>query len=192
MLNALKPDPAHSVVVFGAGTVGLSAVMAAKYLGCQTVIVVDLQPARLALAQELGATHVVDASASDPVPLIAEITSGGADFVIEASGAPTAGPAAVASLGVRGTCALVGAPPFGTKLELDWINIVSSRTVRGVVFGGGHPADTIAALLEMRSSGALPVERLVRTYPFDAIDKAIADMESGSTVKPVLLAPAAG
>jgi aryl-alcohol dehydrogenase len=191
VLNVLKPSPSDSIVVFGAGTVGLSAVLAARHAGCSTVIVVDVIPSRLALGLELGASHAVDASATDHVEQIIELTSGGAAFAIEASGAPAAGPAAVASLARRGTCALVGAPPFGTKIEADWIGIVSGRTLLGAVFGGGHPAATVGKLLEMRRGGNLPLEKLVSTYPLAAINEAIKDMEAGSTVKPVLLAASA-
>jgi len=59
ILNHLKPQPGSSVVIFGAGAVGLSAVMAARIAGCATIIAVDVQPARLALARELGATHAL-------------------------------------------------------------------------------------------------------------------------------------
>lgn len=190
VLNVLKPGPSDTMVVFGAGAVGLSAVMAARHAGCAKVVIVDLLPGRLALGRELGASDAVDASAADHVEQIIELTSGGATFALEASGAPAAGESALASLAPRGTCALVGAPPFGTKLEVDWISIVTGRTLLGAVFGGGHPATTVATLLEMRHSGNLPLEKLVRTYPFAAINEAIKDMEAGSAVKPVLLTSA--
>jgi aryl-alcohol dehydrogenase len=187
VLNVLKPAPTESVVVFGAGTVGLSAVMAAKHLGCETIVVADPQSARRDLAKDLGATHTVDPLAADALAQIHEATSGGADFAIEASGAVAAGPAALQSLGGQGTCMLLGVVPFGTKIELDWIGLVSGQRVLGAPFGGGSPTSTIEALLEIRKTGGLPVEKLVRTYPFKDIEQAIADMESGVTIKPVLV-----
>jgi aryl-alcohol dehydrogenase len=187
ILNVLKPAPAESVVIFGAGTVGLSAVMAAKHLGCETIVVADPQSDRRSLASELGASHTVDPLAEDAIAIIQEVTGGGADFAVEASGAVAAGPMAVQSLNGQGTCMLLGVVPFGTKIELDWIGLVSGQKVLGAPFGGGSPSNTIRALLDIRASGGLPVEKLVRTYPFADIDKAIADMESGMTIKPVLL-----
>jgi len=187
VLNVLRPTAADSVVVFGAGTVGLSAVMAARHIGCETIVVVDMLPARLGLAEELGATHCVNPSAEDVVSAVHEMTGGGAAFSVEASGARAAGPQAVGSLNGQGTCILLGTPPFGTKIELDWIGIVSGQTVLGAPFGGGTPASTISKLLELRAAGSLPIEKLVRTYPFADVDHAIADMESGKTIKPVLV-----
>ncbi|WP_037240683.1 NAD(P)-dependent alcohol dehydrogenase [Rhodococcus wratislaviensis] len=187
ILNVLRPGPSDSVVVFGAGTVGLSAVMAAKHIGCETIVVVDMLASRLELARELGATHTVNPSSDDVVAAVQAATNGGADYAVEASGARSAGPLAVDGLHAHGTCILLGTPPFGTKIELDWIGIVSGRTVLGAPFGGGTPSMTIGKLLELRAAGELPVEKLVRTYPFADIEKAIADMESGVTIKPVLI-----
>lgn len=188
VFNVIRPAPDDSLVVFGAGTVGLSAVFAAVDAGLTSVTVVDPNPRRLELAAALGATATADATDPELVDRLRSLTGGGADYVIEASGAVAAGAPAVESLSRSGTCVLVGAPPFGTTLTVDWIRIVSGRTVTGCTFGGGHPAHSIGRLLEMRAAGALPVERLVRTYPFTYLDQAIADMESGAVVKPVLLA----
>jgi aryl-alcohol dehydrogenase len=187
IINVLKPAATDSIVVFGAGTVGLSAVMAAKFAGCETIIVADPQPARLELARELGANYTLDPTSEDAVAIVRAITGGGADFAIEASGSTAAGPLAVGSIASQGTCLLLGVVTFGTKIELDWIGLVSGQTVLGAPFGGGSPAATISALLEMRAAGGLPVEKLVRTYDFHDIQHAIADMESGVTIKPVLL-----
>ncbi|MEQ3549729.1 NAD(P)-dependent alcohol dehydrogenase [Pseudonocardia nematodicida] len=187
VLNVLRPEPTSSVVVHGAGTVGLSAVMAARHIGCETIVVVDVLPARLELARELGASHVVDASSTDAVAAVRDVTGGGADFSVEASGARAAGAPCVDSLHGQGTCILLGTPPFGTTIELDWIGIVSGRTVLGAPFGGATPTVTIGKLLQMRDAGELPVEKLVRTYPFADLEQALADMESGATIKPVLL-----
>jgi aryl-alcohol dehydrogenase len=189
VFNVVKPAPDKSLVVFGAGTVGLSAVLAAVHAGLTSVTVVDTNPGRLELAAELGATATVDATDPGLVERLRSLTGGGADYVIEASGAVAAGPPAVESLKRKGgTCVLVGAPPFGTKLTVDWIGVVSGRTITGCTYGGAHPAHSIGRLLEMRAAGALPLDRLVRTYGFADLERAIADMESGEVVKPVLLA----
>jgi len=187
ILHALQPDPSDSIVVFGSGTVGLSAVMAAKYTGCETIVAVDPLSGRRDIAKELGATHTVDPGADDAVEMIRDITGGGADFSIEASGSTAAGPPALDCLGVRGTCLLLGVVPFGTKIEIDWISLVSGRHVFGSPFGGGSPSETIDRLLEIRAAGGLPVEKIVRTYPFAEAQQAVADMEAGVTIKPVLL-----
>ncbi len=187
VVSALAPDSSSSIVIFGAGTVGLSALMGAAYLGCATIIAVDPVASRRELALELGATHVVDPTTEDVVAVVQELTGGGVDYAVEASGSTAAGPLALQSLATQGTCMMLGVVPFGTTIEVDWIGLVSGKTVFGAPFGGNDPATTIELLLQMRAAGRLPVEKLVRTYPFADVEKAIADMESGTTIKPVLL-----
>ena len=87
-MNALKPKAGTSIAIFGAGTVGLSAVMAARIVGCGTIIVVDLTDERLATATELGATHTINASDNDPVAMIQEITGTGTHYSLECTGIP--------------------------------------------------------------------------------------------------------
>jgi aryl-alcohol dehydrogenase len=108
VINALRSQAGSSIAVFGAGGVGLPAVMAAVICGCDPIIVVDLRQSRLDPARELGATHVVDASQADPVEAICEITGGGADATIEACGVPgvlrQAGDAALAATWSSRSC----------------------------------------------------------------------------------------
>lgn len=85
-MNIFKPKPDDSLVVFGLGGVGLTALMAAKYLGLKQIIAVDIEPSRLKLAKELGATHVVNSGEADAVAEIKKITEGGAAFAVECTG----------------------------------------------------------------------------------------------------------
>jgi aryl-alcohol dehydrogenase len=73
-------------VVYGVGAVGLAAVMAARLSLATTVIAVDRHPSRLALAEELGATHTVNADDKDPVAEVLRICGGPADFALECTG----------------------------------------------------------------------------------------------------------
>lgn len=188
VLNALHPPAGSSIAVFGAGGVGLSAVMAARIAAAAMIIVVDVVPSRLEIARGLGATHTLDAHQVDPVEAIEEITRGGADYTVEASGAPVALRQAVDALGSGGTCALVGAPPAGVEVAFD-VNLVLARgrTIKAVVEGHAVPGEFIPRLIELWRGGALPLERLVRTFPLAAIAQAVASARSGETVKPVLL-----
>lgn len=188
VLNALRPRAGDSIAVFGAGGVGLSALMAAKIAAASPIIAVDVSGARLELARELGATHTVDATREDPVESIMAATGVGADFAVEASGAPVALRAAVDALGPGGVCALVGAPPGGTEVAFD-VNMVLARgrTIKAVVEGHSVPAEFIPRLVEFWRAGKLPLERLVRTFPLSAINAAAASAAAGETVKPVLL-----
>jgi aryl-alcohol dehydrogenase len=173
--------------VFGAGAVGLAAVMAGVIAGCDTIVAVDLRPARLELARELGATHTVDAGQADPVEEVLRATDAGADFSLEATGSPTVLRQAVDCLGTLGVCGVIGAPAFGTEVALDVNTIlVAGRTVRGVVEGDSVPQVFLPKLIRFWEEGRFPVERLMTHYDFDRIQEAVQAAESGDVIKPVL------
>jgi aryl-alcohol dehydrogenase len=187
VLNALKVRPGSSFVVFGSGAVGLAAVMAAKIAGATQVIAVDVNAERLALAIELGATHTVNAKDCDPVARIMEITGKGADFSLEASGLPSVLRQAVDCLGFFGTCGIVGASPLGSEVTLD-INgvMIPAKKIMGIVQGDVIASSFIPTLIEFYKQGRFPFDRLIKHYDFADINQAIADSESGRTIKPVL------
>jgi aryl-alcohol dehydrogenase len=188
VLRAFRPEAGSSIAIFGTGTVGLSAIMAAQIAGCTTIVGVDVRPARLELAGELGATQVFDARDGDPVEAIREVTDGvGADFSIDATGSPAVLQQAVYCTGPGGVCGLIGAPPFGTEVSLDMNQILAmGRTLRGIVEGQSIPDVFLPRLIELWRQGRFPVERIMTHYSFDEIERAARDAEEGAVVKPVL------
>lgn len=193
VINALRVGVGRSLAVFGAGSVGLSAVMTARLVGAATIIAVDLVPERLALAAELGATHTVNAGTEDAVAHVREATGGiGADFSFETTGLTRVIRQAVDCLAPRGTCGLVGASPVGTEVSLDVLGIMTAgRAVRGIVEGDATPASFIPALIELHRQGRFPFDRLVTFYPFERINDAIHHSETSRVVKPILRMPQA-
>jgi aryl-alcohol dehydrogenase len=161
--------------------------MASRLTPATEVIVVDRVATRLELARELGATHTVDTTTTDLAEAVAEITGGrGADGLVESTGNTAVAGAAVGTLAARGTAALVGAPPFGSTVPLDVNFMLPGRRVVGVTLGDGETESLIPVLVELVASGRLPIDRLVRHYKFEEIQRAAADMLSGATIKPVL------
>ena len=185
VLNSLAPAPGSSIAVFGAGTVGLCAVMAAVIAGCSTVVAVDRNPARLALAEELGATHVLEAG-ERVLASLRQIGGGGVDSALDTTGHPGVVRQAVDALHVAGTFALVGSSALGTEVTLDMPHMLFGRTFRGVIEGDSVPREFIPQLIEHHRAGRFPVDRLVRRFPFDQIEAAVAAAERGEVVKPVL------
>ena len=188
VLRAFRPEAGASIAVFGTGTVGLSAVMAARVAGCTTIIGVDVRPSRLELALELGATDVVDAGSTDPVEFVRAATGGvGADFSIDATGIPSVLQQAVYCTGPGGICGLIGAPPFGTEVSLD-VNLMLAmgRTLCGIVEGQSIPDVFLLRLIELWRQGRFPVDRMMTPYSFEDIDRAARDAQDGVVVKPVL------
>jgi aryl-alcohol dehydrogenase len=188
VLNTFRPSAGASIAVFGTGTVGLSAIMAARVAGCTTIVGVDVQPSRLELASELGATHVVNSSERDPAETVKEATGGvGADFSIDATGLPEVLQQAVYSTGPGGACGLIGAPQLGTEVSLDMNEILTKgRTLRGIVEGDSVPDVFLPVLIDLWQQGRFPVDRIMTHYDFADIDQAARDAEDGAVVKPVL------
>ena len=186
VLNSLAPPDGSSIVVFGAGTVGLSAIMGADVANCGTIIAVDLVPERLRLATELGATHVLDGRDDALSERITGLTGGGADYTVETTANPRVLRTAVDSLNFGGTCGVIGAAPIGTEVSLDMSALLFDRSVRGIVEGDSVPRLFIPRLIDLYRRGRFPFDRLIRTYPFEEINAAAADSERGVTVKPVI------
>lgn len=186
VMNTLRPPAGSSIAVFGAGMVGMSALMAAVATGCSTVIMVDLVPSRLETALALGATHTVNAAGADPVEAIREITSGGPDFTLECVGSPAVLRQAVDVLPRRGVCGLLGVTAPGTPVTLDMDLLMNARTVKGIIEGDAIPSLFIPRLLDLWAQGRFPYDRLIETFPFDRIGDAVAAMETGRVIKPVL------
>lgn len=186
VLVALKVRSGASLAVFGVGAVGLAAVMAARIAGARAIIAVDVHAERLSLATELGATHAINARDGNLAEQISSIVPQGLDHVIETSARPEMLSLALKAVAPLGTAALVGGAPAGAEASLDMNALLNGRSVRGIVQGDAVPQVFIPELIAHYRAGRFPFDRLVRFYEFDEINQAIADMNSGSTIKPVL------
>ena len=187
VINALRPQAGTSIAVFGAGSVGMSAIMAARVVGCTTIIAVDLNESRLELAKELGATHTVNAGAADAVAAVQALTGGlGAHVSVECTGIPKVFRQAVEALRVTGTCGLIGAAPLGTDVSFDMNNILFGRTIKGVIEGETNGDVFIPQLIELWKQGRFPFDKLIKFYDLNDINEACAASENGSVLKPVL------
>lgn len=188
MWNVLDPGPEHIVAVYGAGAVGLSGVIAAALRGPAMLIAIDLVPARLDLARELGATATIDAGTEDVAARIAELTGGrGVDLSFDTTGSPRVARGALDAAATRGTVLVCGAPPPGTEIPVDIQAILTGKVLRGVTMGDTVPQELIPQLVELHRAGRLPLEKLEKTYSLDDISHAADDMHHGRTVKPVIV-----
>jgi aryl-alcohol dehydrogenase len=186
VINSLKASAGTSIAIFGAGTVGMSAIMGAVVCGCTTIVAVDIHPDRLNMARELGATHTVNAGEGDPVEAVKEITGGGPNFSLECVGNPAVFRQAVDVLPLLGICGLVGVVAPGTEVSLNMDLIMNGRTIRGIIEGDAIPDLFIPKLIELYKQGRFPYDKLIAFYPFDEINRAVEEMEKGLVIKPVL------
>lgn len=186
VLNTLKVPAGASIAVFGTGGVGLAAIMAARIAGASIIIAVDISDERLALASELGATHIINGRSEDTRARIMAITAAGVDYVLEITAQPKMLKLAVDVLALMGTAALIGGAPAGTEAPVDMNQLLNGRSVRGIVQGDATPQVFVPRLIELYRAGKFPFDRLVRFYEFEDINQAFADAKSGRTIKPIL------
>ena len=186
VMNSLNPRPGMSIAIFGCGSVGLAAVMAAKVAGCSQIIAVDPNASRLGLARELGATHAIDPTRGDPIEGIHQIRPTGVHYTLECTGIPEVLRQAVDSLTLTGVCGLIGVSPVGTECAIDMNSIMFGRSLRGIIEGDSVPDVFIPRLVELYKQGRFPFDKLITFYKLEDINKAVEDTEQGKVIKAVL------
>lgn len=187
VLRALAAERGSGLAVFGTGAVGLSAIMAARVAGCEPVVAVDINPQRLEIARELGATLVVNSSEDDPVATIMDATGTGVDYSIEATGLGPVIRQALECLRVPGVCATLGFQGMVNEVTIDQGHLLSGRTLAGVIEGSADPQEFIPHLVELWREGRLPFDRLIERFDFERINEAFAAAHEGRAIKPVLV-----
>jgi aryl-alcohol dehydrogenase len=189
VFNTVKPEAGSSIVVYGAGAVGLAAVMAARLSPATRIIAVDRHANRLDLARRFGATHVVDATEQDAVAAVHEICGGPADYAIECTGVIAVVRQAADSVGMLGTCVLIGGAPAGAEFSLDHLTTLWGKRIVGVLGGGGRSTELIGTLVALHAQGRFPFDELVEFYELADIEKGLTDALEGRVLKPVLRMP---
>lgn len=189
VMRSLACEAGSSLLVTGGGPVGLSAVMGARIQGCATIILVEPHAARRDLAREFGATHVIDPDeAGDLAAAVRAILPGGVDYAFDTTGVPAVQAAVMGALGPKGVFGIVGISPPGTPMPGE-VNTAMTfgHTVKGIIEGDSDPDVFLPELMEHWRRGDLPFDRMIRTFPFDQINEAIAAQHHGDCIKVVLL-----
>lgn len=183
----LKLARDESLLVFGAGVVGLSAVMAAKAMGAAAFIA-DPIPARRELAVSLGALCAFDPAAGDFLAQVRDRFPSGLMNVLDTSGAQPAWDSAIELLGMGGTFLFVTVPqPRETASVPAFELMKKGATASAVIQGSALPSEFLPQLMDWYRAGVFPIDRLITTYPFEAINQAFDDMVAHHVIKPVLL-----
>jgi aryl-alcohol dehydrogenase len=186
VLNALPAPADGGIVVFGAGAVGLSAVMGARIAGHARIVAVDPVAERRALAMELGATGTVDPTTGDTAAALRDLTAGGPAAAVDTTALPAVIATALTVLKARGTLALVGLGGLTAELPVGLI-LAKGLRVRGVVEGDSEPHVFIPRLTDLWRRGELPLDKLVTRFDFDAFGDAWTAAKTGRAVKAVVV-----
>jgi len=188
VLNTAHVRPGDSVAVVGCGGVGLNVVQGARIAGASAIVAVDVVPAKLELARELGATHVVDAGSADPVSAVRELVPGGVDHAFEALGRPGTIETAIALTGRGGQAVLIGMAPPGARISLDALTTtLEERCVRGSWYGSCVPLRDLPLLVDLYRDGRLRLDPLITTCTLDDVNDAFRRMEAGETARSVIV-----
>ena len=179
-----------SVAVFGCGGVGCAAVAGARLAGATTIIAVDLDAGKLALAREFGATAVVDASAEDVVEAVRALTGGhGADVCIEAVGHPTVMEQAFYARDLAGTLVQVGVPTPDMRIDLPMIEFFGrGGRLKPSWYGDCLPSRDFPVLVDLYLQGRLDLDRFVsETIGLGDVEEAFHRMERGEVLRSVVV-----
>ncbi|MEM7094002.1 MAG: Zn-dependent alcohol dehydrogenase [Actinomycetota bacterium] len=178
--------PGESVVVIGCGGIGLSAIQGARIAGANKVIAVDMVPAKLDLAQKLGATHLVDAS-DDPVAAVKELT-GGVHHAFEAVGLKSTAEQAFKMLASGGQATVIGMIPVGTTVEVHGADLLDEKTLTGSNMGSNQFRTDMPRFVDMYLDGRLMLDEMVSKHiEIEQINEGFEEMESGEVARSVIM-----
>ncbi len=185
VLEAFRLHAGDSIVVFGVGSVGLAAVMAARIAGASRIVAVDISAERLRLASELGATDAI-ASDEKTAGILREIVRDGFTFGFNTTSVPEVFTLAAECLAMEGTAGFVTRPRGGWTPDIAKL-LASGRRLQGILGGSAAPKVLIPLMIDYWRQGRFPFDRLIREFPFEKIGDAWEACAQGAVVKPVLV-----
>ena len=182
VLNTASVNAGESVVIFGAGGVGLNAVSGARLAGASRIVVIDIQQKRLDAARRFGATDVIDSTKSKPVEAVRDLLPGGADHVFDFVGLKLVAEEGLAMLGVGGGLYLVGVSKPDVDVSLNIFGaIAGQKRVLGVNFGSTNAKRDIPMYADLYLQGRMNLDDLVsRTISLREVNDGYESLKSGS------------
>ena len=182
VLNTAQVSAGETVVIVGAGGVGLNAISGARIAGASRIVVIDIQPKRLEAAKQFGATDVVDSSKTNPVEAVRGFLPGGADHVFDFVGSKAVAEQGLAMLGVGGGLYLVGVTKPQVNLELNIFDAIGGQKhVEGVNFGSTNFKRDIPMYAELYLQGRMNLDDLVsKKISLREVNDGYAALKDGS------------
>jgi Zn-dependent alcohol dehydrogenase len=190
VVNRAKVRPFQSVVVMGAGGVGINAIQGAAYVGAYPIIAVDVLESKLKMAKDFGATHMVNAKNEKAADEIIKLTEGrGADFVFVTVGSTAAISQGITFAGLRGTVAMIGLPNYKHQVSLTPLDMIpTEKNLIGSFMGATNLKIDIPNLINLYQTGKLKLDELITgRFPLDKINEATALTEKGEGLRNVIM-----
>jgi S-(hydroxymethyl)glutathione dehydrogenase/alcohol dehydrogenase len=190
-MNTARIQPGTAVAIYGCGGVGVNVIQGAALCGAARIIGVDLSEDKLAYARRFGLTDSIDATESDPVATILELTGGaGVDYAFDAVGNIAVMEQAFCSLAKRGIAVMVGMPAHREKkkVSLPVVPFFGERWATGSYYGSANLRRDIPRLVDLYLGGKLDLDMLVaRRYSLDEVNAAFDDLESGKPGRGIIV-----
>ena len=182
VLNRARVDRGESVVVIGTGGIGLNVIQGARIAGASTVVAVDSNPAKEAVARRFGATHFLSSTEG-----VRDVLPTGADHAFECVGRVELVRQAIDLLDRHGQAVLLGVPPATAEASFLVSSMYLDKSILGCRYGSSRPQRDIALYADLYREGRLLLDELVTaTYPVEDFEKAVADAGAGRVARAVL------
>ena len=188
VVNTAKIRPGDTVAVVGLGGVGLNGIMGARLAGAQTIVAIDLEPRKLEIAREIGATHAISARDADCIGQVRDVTQGGVDYAFELGGSIEAMKIAYAIVRHGGSVVVAGLPPAAAMFSFVQADLVGQeKSIRGSYMGSCAPVRDIPRFIRLYQEGRLPVDRLIDGYiGFEALNEGFDKLQDVKVVRQIL------
>ena len=190
VINTAKVEPGSNVVVFGLGGVGLNVIQAARMVGSNMIVGVDLNPNKREMAEKFGMTHFVNPREveGDLVPYLVDLTKGGADYSFECIGNINVMRQALECCHKGwGVSVIVGVAGAGQEISTRPFQLVTGRVWKGTAFGGAKGRTDVPKIVDWYMDGKIDIDSLVtQVMPIDKINEAFDLMHKGEVIRTVL------
>jgi S-(hydroxymethyl)glutathione dehydrogenase/alcohol dehydrogenase len=188
VFHTARVEPGSTVAVIGCGGIGLNCVQGARIAGAARIIAVDRVPSKLALAEEFGATDVVDASRDEPVAAVRDLSGGGVHYSFEAIGLEPTVEQAFAMLRSGGTATVIGMVPLGTTIEIQGADFLGEKRLQGCLMGSNRFRVDMPRLLDLYQQGRLKLDELVSSrVGLGEINDAYTALRGGEVTRTVVV-----
>jgi S-(hydroxymethyl)glutathione dehydrogenase / alcohol dehydrogenase len=190
VINTAKVEPGSNVVVFGLGGIGLNVIQAARLVGSNMIVGVDLNPDKRAMAEKFGMTHFVNPQEieGDLVPYLVDLTKGGADYSFECIGNVNVMRQALECCHKGwGVSVIVGVAGAGQEISTRPFQLVTGRVWKGTAFGGAKGRTDVPKIVDWYMDGKIDIDSLVtQVMPIEQINDAFDLMHQGKSIRTVL------
>ncbi len=180
--------PGETVAVIGCGGVGLNALQGARIAGAGRIIAIDVVSSKLEMAKRFGATDTIDASTTDPVGELLELTDGGVDHAFDAIGRPSTPGQAFAMLRPGGTATVIGMIPLGAMIELPGVDFLAEKRIQGSCMGSNQFRTDAQRFIDFYFDGRLELDSLITDrLELEQINDAMSALETGEVARNVIV-----